>query len=84
MSHQPVSGDPGTTCGNCRFGVLIDPTNLGVRECQGLPPTPAVTGGRPGPGGRVELNIELLRPRLSAQQASCSLWKAKAPSLLVS
>lgn len=60
-----------TTCRTCPFSQRIDMKTI---ECWGAPPTPVVTGfnsenvrGQPNPV------ISLLRPRMSADTAACSI-----------
>lgn len=73
MAEEPIE-----SCGTCRFGVMSDPADLMARECFGAPPTPILVGGQPVPGGRVQYQIELMRPKLPATTRACSLHKRKA------
>lgn len=62
------------TCGTCRYG---KPIQIGVTECWGAPPTPAIIGGKPNVAGQVEMTIELLRPRIASNTSRCALWAEK-------
>ena len=58
-------------CGNCEHAKRLD---LQFIQCFGVPPTPVVIGGTQGVFGKVELNIEVMRPRLSVNEKPCGLW----------
>lgn len=67
-------------CGNCSFAKRLD---LQFIECHGVPPTPVVMGASQGAFGKVNLNIELMRARLSVNELPCALWALNpAKSLL--
>lgn len=57
------------TCGTCKFGRLV-PEDIRVRECRGVPPTPAIAGmTAEGPA------VMLLRARLPSTEDACALYK---------
>lgn len=62
---------PSPTCGNCKYAKRLD---LQMIECHGVPPTPVVMGATQGAFGKVSLNIELMRARLSVNELPCALW----------
>lgn len=64
------AGDP-ETCGNCKHGQRAD---LNVVECYGVPPTPVATAQGRDMAGQTQVAIQLLRPRLPANERACSLW----------
>lgn len=89
MSPQPQpahallrEGFSDETCGTCRFGILIDPANIMVRECRGAPPTPCVVNIQPAAGGRLNFSVELIRPRVAASDAACGLHRTKQALIL--
>jgi hypothetical protein len=59
------------TCGNCKFAKRLD---IQVVECHGVPPTPVVIAGSPGPLGKININVELMRARMSINEPACALW----------
>lgn len=59
------------SCGNCKYAKRLD---LQFIECHGVPPTPVVMGATQGAFGKVALNIELMRARLSVNELPCALW----------
>jgi hypothetical protein len=65
-----------STCGNCRYGAII-PEQLGVVECNGVPPTPVMVAVGQNLAGQQQMSIQLFRARLDMRQASCALWAAK-------
>lgn len=61
-------------CGNCRYSRLI---TIGQSECWGVPGTPVVLGGKPNIAGQVEMQIEVLQPRVPSNRARCALWEER-------
>lgn len=59
------------SCGNCEHTKRID---LQVVECFGVPPTPCITGAQQGALGRMNLTVELMRPRMAVNEKPCALW----------
>lgn len=59
------------SCGNCKYAKRLD---LQFIECHGVPPTPVVIGGSHGAFGKMNLNVELMRARLSVNELPCALW----------
>lgn len=58
-------------CGNCEHASRIDIQTI---KCYGAPPVPVVIGGSQGAFGKVNLNVELMRPQLSVNEKPCGLW----------
>lgn len=63
-------------CGTCQHTALV-PNNVAMIECYGAPPTPVVLGGQPDALGRMQLNIDVLRPLLNRNTRACAIWKPK-------
>lgn len=57
-------------CGTCKFAKRID---LQTLECFGVPPTPVMIGGKPGLGG-VQIQFQMVRPRVSPNERGCAHW----------
>lgn len=66
----PMPLDIAPTCGNCRFG---QKAAVNVIRCHGLPPTPSVLAVTPDPLGRPQMQVEMLRPQLAANEPGCAL-----------
>lgn len=58
-------------CGSCTYGVK---QRDGSVECHGNPPVPALVGARPGRFGSVEMQVEMLRPRMPPATPPCHLY----------
>lgn len=59
-------------CGNCLHAHRLDLKSI---QCWGVPPTPIVVGGRPDALGRLQMQVELMRPQLQATEKACGQWE---------
>ncbi len=62
------------TCDTCKWG---EPEKDGSIACFGVPPTPVLIGAKPDNFGRVQMAVELLRPKLKKGTRACRLHESK-------
>ena len=64
----------GKNCGNCGYSKRMNDQSV---ECHGNPPTPAIVGVQPGQFGGVQMQIEMLRPRMPGTTQPCHLYQPR-------